>query len=144
MSIDMYPQNRLIILLAFLLPLLFASCSTNRDPEPVDHYAAQGTYVYDEGTGTLSWDITSSTFPTDCGLSVGIEEFTVVVTDTNLLLTSVTNPGEDLPPFHRDPPGTPGDITGAWHLVEASGGTYEVIFDVDGSTFAVNGFDITC
>ena len=59
-----------------VLVMLFISCSSGGGgggDDDGDTHTANGTYIYDSGTGVLTLTITSSDFPNNCGPEVGIQ-----------------------------------------------------------------------
>jgi hypothetical protein len=84
-----------------------------------------GTYTYSPDTITFDW--TSSTFPSSCGPELGTES------DTGVTITSTTMTWPDSNMTWTRTSGTAGDIVGAWTATSNNGNSYTLTFDVNGT-----------
>lgn len=87
------------------------------EPTPPAIYNAEGTYTYDDVTGVISADFTSSDFLPECdGPPVGAINLDSEIFDE--VLSFVTTDGADqyVDFFSRDS-GTTGEILGGWDLI---------------------------
>jgi len=119
----------------FVLVLALTACGGggSGDGDDGGTYTAQGTYVFYPSTMTISYDITSSNFPADCGPQVEIENVSVDYLDETTMVVNEMN-------WTRDP-GDPSSVIGTW--TSHDDGTWTLILDdTGGVSIAATGF--TC
>lgn len=123
------------------LVLLSGCPDSGDDHDYLIEYAAHGTYGYDDGAGTLTLEITVSSFPKCGGFAEGKHVFTVDHLDET---TMILDQGTDDEMLWTRKAGDPNDLAGEWAYHDPDDkAAYVIILRADNS-LTITSTDLDC